>query len=83
MTEPRRPDGERIVLAHAGGLDTTVAIPWLAETYRAEIIAVTVDLGQKKEWLEEARDRALASGAVRAHVVDQRDEFAREYLSRG
>jgi len=83
MTEPRRPDGERIVLAHAGGLDTTVAIPWLAETYRAEIIAVTVDLGLKKEWLEEARDRALASGAVRAHVVDQRDEFAREYLSRG
>jgi len=83
MTEPRQPGGERIVLAHAGGLDTTVAIPWLAETYRAEIIAVTVDLGQKKEWLEEARDRALASGAVRAHVVDQRDEFAREYLSRG
>jgi len=83
MTEPRRPDGQRIVLAHAGGLDTTVAIPWLAETYRAEIIAVTVDLGQKKEWLEEARDRALASGAVRAHVVDVRDEFARDYLSRG
>jgi argininosuccinate synthase len=83
MTEPRRPDGERIVLAHAGGLDTTVAIPWLAETYRAEIIAVTVDLGQKKEWLEEARDRALATGAVRAHVVDVRDEFARDYLARG
>jgi argininosuccinate synthase len=83
MTEPRRPDGERIVLAHAGGLDTVVAIPWLAETYRAEIIAVTVDLGQKKEWLEEARDRALATGAVRAHVVDRRDEFARDYLARG
>ena len=83
MTEPRRPDGERIVLAHAGGLDTGVAIPWLAETYRAEIIAVTVDLGQKKQWLEEARDRALATGAVRAHVVDVRDEFAREFLTRG
>jgi argininosuccinate synthase len=72
-----------VVLAHAGGLDTAVAIPWLAETYRAEIIAVTVDLGQKKEWLEEARDRALATGAVRAHVVDMRDEFARDYLVRG
>ena len=45
MTEPRRLDGQRIVLAHAGGLDTTVAIPWLAETYRAEIIAVTVTAG--------------------------------------
>ena len=84
MTQSTRPDGgERIVLAHAGGLDTAVAIPWLAETYRAEIIAVTVDLGQKKEWLEEARDRALATGAVRAHVVDVRDEFARDYLARG
>ena len=83
MSEPRRPDGERIVLAHAGGLDTAVAIPWLADTYRAEIIAVTVDLGQKKEWLEEARDRALATGAVRAHVVDMRNEFARDYLARG
>ena len=84
MTPSPKPEGaERIVLAHAGGLDTVVTIPWLAETYRAEIIAVTVDLGQKKEWLEEARDRALATGAVRAHVVDVRDEFAREYLARG
>jgi argininosuccinate synthase len=84
MTDSHKPaGGQRIVLAHAGGLDTEVAIPWLAETYRAEIIAVTVDLGQKKEWLEEARDRALATGAVRAHVVDVRDEFARDYLARG
>ena len=84
MTQPHKSDGVgRVVLAHAGGLDTAVAIPWLAETYRAEIIAVTVDLGQKKEWLEEARDRALATGAVRAHVVDVRDEFARDYLVRG
>jgi argininosuccinate synthase len=84
MTQPRRPTGvERVILAHAGGLDTAAAIPWLADTYRAEIIAVTVDLGQKKEWLEDARDRALATGAVRAHVVDVRDEFARDYLVRG
>jgi argininosuccinate synthase len=84
MTQPRKSDGvERVVLAHAGGLDTAVAIPWLAETYRAEVIAVTVDLGQKKEWLEAARDRALATGAVRAHVVDVRDQFARDYLMRG
>jgi argininosuccinate synthase len=41
-----------------------------------------MDLGQKKEWLEAVRDRALATGALRAHVVDVRDEFAREYLVR-
>jgi hypothetical protein len=79
-----RTDGvERVVLAQAGGLDTAIAIPWLADTYRAEIIAVTIDLGQRKEWLEEVRDRALATGALRAHVVDVRDEFARDYLVRG
>jgi argininosuccinate synthase len=84
MTQTHKAGGiERVVLAQAGGLDSSVAIPWLAETYRAEIIAVTIDLGQKREWLEEVRDRALATGAVRAHVVDVRDEFARDYLVRG
>jgi argininosuccinate synthase len=70
---------ERIVLAYSGGLDTSVAIPWLAEKYDAEIIAVTMDLGQGKE-LEEVRDRALATGAVRAHVLDLREAFARDYI---
>jgi argininosuccinate synthase len=70
---------ERIVLAYSGGLDTSVAIPWLAETYRAEIIAVTMDLGQGQE-LEEVRDRALAAGAARAHVLDLKEEFARDYI---
>src|SRR5438046_10195337 len=70
---------ERIVLAYSGGLDTSVAIPWLKEKYNAEIIAVTMDLGQGKE-LEEVRDRALATGAVRAHVLDLREEFSRDYI---
>lgn len=70
---------ERIVLAYSGGLDTSAAIPWLKEHYEAEIIAVTMDLGQSKE-LEEVRDRALATGAVRAHVLDVREEFARDYI---
>src|SRR5438034_11075051 len=70
---------ERIVLAYSGGLDTSVAIPWLKEKYNAEIIAVTMDLGQGKE-LEEVRDRALATGAVRAHVLDLREEFAHDYI---
>ena len=70
---------ERIVLAYSGGLDTSVAIPWMAEKYHAEVIAVTMDLGQGKE-LEQVRDRALATGAVRAHVLDLREEFARDYI---
>jgi len=71
----------RIVLAYSGGLDASAAIPWLAETHGAEIITVTLDLGQGGE-LEEVRDRALASGAVRAHVLDVREEFARDYVLR-
>ena len=70
---------ERIVLAYSGGLDTSVAIPWLKEKYSAEIIAVTMDLGQGRE-LEAIRDRALATGAVRAHVLDLREEFASDYI---
>jgi argininosuccinate synthase len=71
----------RIVLAYSGSLDTSIAIPWLAETYGAEIIAVTIDLGQGQD-LEEIRDRALATGALRAHVLDVRDELARDHIVR-
>jgi len=70
---------KRIVLAYSGGLDTSVAIPWLADRYGAEVIAVTLDLGQGKE-LNDVRERALAVGAVRAHVIDVREEFARDYI---
>jgi len=70
---------KRIVLAYSGGLDTSVAVRWLAEKYEAEIIAVTLDLGQGQE-LTNVRERALALGAIRAHVIDAREEFARDYV---
>lgn len=69
----------RIVLAHSGGLDTSVAIPWLAEKYQAEVVTVTLDLGQGRE-LVEIREHALAVGAVRAHVIDAREEFIRDHI---
>ncbi|MCX6538300.1 MAG: argininosuccinate synthase [Acidobacteria bacterium] len=70
---------ERVVLAYSGGLDTSVAVPWLADKYNAEVVCVTMDLGQGKE-LESIRERALAAGAVRAHVLDVREEFANQYI---
>jgi argininosuccinate synthase len=70
---------KRILLAYSGGLDTSVAIPWLREQHDAEVIAVTVDLGQGRE-LAAIHERALAIGAVRAHVLDAREEFGREYI---
>lgn len=72
---------ERIVLAYSGGLDSSAAIPWLAERYGAEVVAVTLDLGQGMA-LADVRERALAAGAVRAHVLDVREEFARDYALR-
>jgi argininosuccinate synthase len=70
---------ERIVLAFTGGFDTSLAIPWLREKYGMDVVAVSLDLGQVKE-LADIRERALALGAVRAHVLDVREEFAHEYV---
>ncbi|WP_262700889.1 MULTISPECIES: argininosuccinate synthase [Streptomyces] len=70
---------ERVVLAYSGGLDTSVAIGWIAEETDAEVIAVAVDVGQGGEDLDVIRKRALACGAVEAEVADARDEFAEEY----
>src|SRR5918997_6248437 len=70
---------ERVVLAYSGGLDTSVAIPYLAERAEAEVIAVALDVGQGGEDLEAIRQRALACGAVESVVVDARDEFAADF----
>src|SRR6478609_5036604 len=70
---------ERVVLAYSGGLDTSVAIGWIAEETGAEVVAVAVDLGQGGEDLEAIRKRALACGAVEAVVVDAREEFAADF----
>jgi argininosuccinate synthase len=69
----------RVVLAYSGGLDTSVAIGWIAERTGAEVIAVAVDVGQGGEDLETIRKRALACGAVEAEVADARAEFADDY----
>ena len=70
---------ERVVLAYSGGLDTSVAIPYLAEKTGAEVIAVAVDVGQGGEDMDVIRQRALDCGAVEAAVVDAREEFAADY----
>ncbi|HLN50522.1 MAG TPA: argininosuccinate synthase [Thermoplasmata archaeon] len=70
---------EKVVLAYSGGLDTSVAIPWLRETKGLDVVAVTVDVGQPVD-LERVRRKALASGAVAAYVADARREFADEFI---
>jgi argininosuccinate synthase len=70
---------ERVVLAFSGGLDTSVAIPYLSERIGAEVIAVAVDVGQGGEDLGVIRQRALDCGAVESEVVDAREEFAADF----
>jgi len=70
---------DRVVLAYSGGLDTSVAIGWIAEETGAEVVAVAADVGQGGEDLEVIRQRALDCGAVEAVVADVRDEYADEY----
>jgi argininosuccinate synthase len=70
---------ERVVLAYSGGLDTSVAIPYLAEQTGAEVIAVAIDVGQGGEDLDAIRQRALDCGAAESEVIDGREEFAASY----
>jgi len=70
---------QRVVLAYSGGLDTSVAIGWIAQETGKEVVAVAVDVGQGGEDLDVIRQRALECGAVEAYVADARDEFADEY----
>jgi argininosuccinate synthase len=70
---------ERVVLAYSGGLDTSVAIPYLADQTGGEIIAVALDVGQGGEDMEVIRQRAIDCGAAESVVVDAREEFAADF----
>ncbi len=67
------------MLAYSGGARSAAAVAWLSERFRADVVTVTLDLGETKE-LADIRDRAISDGAVRAHVLDVRDEFVRDIV---
>ncbi len=71
---------DKIALAFSGGLDTSVAVPWLIENYDAEVECVVVDVGQGLEDLDGIEERARAAGAAGCHVVDVRDAFVEEFI---
>ncbi len=64
----------KVVLAYSGGLDTSVAVRWIQETYKLDVVTLTIDMGAQK-YLENARRRALDVGAIAAEVVDARETF--------
>ena len=70
----------RVLLLYSGGLDTSVMLKWIQDLYGAEVVCLTVNLGQPGEDYEVIEGKARMLGALETHVVDAREEFAREYL---
>ncbi len=70
---------KKVVLAYSGGLDTSVILPWLQENYGCEVITFTGNLGQGDEELDGLEEKAIASGASKAYIVDLRQEFLTDY----
>jgi argininosuccinate synthase len=73
-------DVHRVLLLYSGGLDTSVMVKWIQDQYSAEVVALTVNLGQPGEDYEVVRGKALSLGALDCHIVDAREEFARDYV---
>jgi argininosuccinate synthase len=70
---------KKVALAYSGGLDTSIIIPWLKENYACDVVAVAVDVGQAEETSGLA-EKAYATGACDFHLVDAKEEFAKEYI---
>jgi len=70
---------KKIVLAYSGGLDTSVILHWLIETYKCEVIAFAADLGQEEE-LSGLEEKALATGASKLYIEDLKEEFVRDFI---
>jgi len=81
--EGRKGEVKKVVLLYSGGLDTSVMLKWIQEEYNAEVIALTIDIGQQADDLDAIRKKAIKLGAIKAIVIDAKDEFAEEYIAKG
>src|SRR5579863_9432520 len=81
MSKPDKNKIKRVVLAYSGGLDTSIILKWLQQTYNCEVVTFTADLGQGEE-LEPARKKALLLGIKPENIFieDLREEFVRDYV---
>src|SRR4030065_2107319 len=72
-------DIKKIVLAYSGGLDTSVILRWLKETYQCPVVAFVANIGQPEDW-DALRKKAIDTGADRVYIDDLRDTFVRDYV---
>ncbi len=73
------PKRDKVVLAYSGGLDTSVAIPWLKEKYNVDVVALTIDVGNEKDFTA-VKEKALKVGAIKAIVADAKDAFVKYFV---
>ncbi len=74
---------KKVLLLYSGGLDTSVILKWIQDQYRAQVITLTLDIGQQKDDLEAIKNKALKFGAVKSIVLDVKNEFAEDFLAKG
>lgn len=74
---------KKVLLLYSGGLDTSVMLKWLQDTYHVDVIALTMDIGQQHDDLVAVKKKALALGAAKAITLNVKEEFAAEYLAKG
>ena len=70
---------KKVVLAYSGGLDTSVILKWLIETYGCKVVAFAADLGQGEE-LDGLEEKAINTGASKVYIEDLREEFVRDFV---
>ena len=70
---------KKVVLAYSGGLDTSVILKWLIETYQCEVIAFSADIGQEEE-LDEVEEKAFKTGALKVYIDDLKETFVKDYV---
>lgn len=81
--EAKNGEVKKVLLLYSGGLDTSVMLKWIQDSYKADVVTLTMDLGQQGDDLVAIKKKALKFGAVKAIVLDVKDEFAQEYISWG
>ena len=81
--EAKKGEVKMVLLLYSGGLDTSVMLKWIIDEYHADVVTLTMDLGQQGDDLSAIQKKALKFGAKKAIVLDVKDEFARKYISLG
>src|SRR4051794_757010 len=81
--EAKKGNVKKVLLLYSGGLDTSVMLKWIQDSYKAEVIALTLDIGQQHDDLEAIKKKALKFGAIKAITLDCKKEFAEEFIAKG